>query len=338
MSALVESWTGLALLDPWLLALALLVAAATAWRRRGRQAATFAPAGLAGPDQVTGRPLPRGWRVRLVSLPGVLGTLGLLALVLALARPVERTPLPITTEGIDILLCIDTSSSMTTKDLDAERSRLDLAREAAARFVAGRPHDRIGLVRFARYPDVRCPLTRDHVALRGILEGVTPVEREGPEDATGIGTATARAVQILQGRASRSRVVILLTDGEENVATAHTPEEIAPIHAGQLARENGVRVYAITVGLGDRTPTGEWIELDTSQVRKLAAMTGGRHFEARDADAIAAVYAEIDALETVERDEPRYRVEDRYLAFLLFGLGLLGIGRVLSVTVLEVRP
>ena len=112
------------------------------------------------------------------------------------------------------------------------------------------PDDRIGLVCFARYPDLKCPLTLDHRALGEILDEVTTVESDGPEDATGIGTAVARAAQVLQRGIGESRVVILLTDGEENVATTRTPDEIAPLYAAQLCVELGVKVYAIAAGSG----------------------------------------------------------------------------------------
>ena len=316
--------------QPWFLLLALLVPIAL-WRRRRRRAPTvlFAPA-------VQG--LPRTWRVRLLPVPRALQVFGLLLLVVALARPMKRVSLPHTTEGIDMMLCLDTSSSMATNDLDPMRTRLEVAKAAAAYFVAGRPDDRIGVIAFARYPDVRCPPTLDHRALQEFLKGVAQVRSDGPEDATGIGTAVARAAQLLRGGAAKSRVVILLTDGEENVATARTPDEIAPLHAGQLCRRLGVRVYAIAAGLGKRTQSGEWVDLDTRQIRRLAVATGGKFFEARDADAVAGVYREINALERIEFEEPRYRMAEAFLPFLAAALALLVLGRLMESTVLAVMP
>jgi len=247
-------------------------------------------------------------------------------------------PLPHATEGIDIVLCLDLSSSMTSNDLDAQRSRLDVAKAAAKRFIAGRPHDRIGLVGFARYPDLRCPPTLDHAALARIVDATTMVSSDGPEDATGIGTAVARAAQVLRGSEADSKVVILLTDGDENVATEDKPEEIAPIHAAQLARELGIRVYAISAGLGRSGRDGAWIDLDTTQMRRLADETGGKFFAARDADAVAGVYTEIDALEKVDFAEPRYEIVERFLPLLMLALALLFASRVLEATVLGVQP
>ncbi|MHC4548756.1 MAG: VWA domain-containing protein [Planctomycetota bacterium] len=317
---------------PWLLLLALLVLLAL-WvrRRRGAASVLFAPGAL-----LTG--LPRSWRVRLLPVPRTLQVLGLLLTVVALARPVERVPLPHRTEGIDIVLCLDTSSSMTAHDLDPQRTRLDVAKEAAARFLAGRPDDRIGLVCFARFPDVRCPPTRDHRALGRILADVTPVASDGPEDATGIGTAVARAAQVLRGGGAKSKVVILLTDGEENVATVRKPEEIAPLHAGQLCRELGVRVYAIAAGLGSRNPSGEWVAVDTRQIRRLAERTDGTFFTARDAGAVSGVYGAIDALEKVAFKEARFQIEERFLPVLLVAVALLLASRLLQATVLAVLP
>lgn len=331
MSPIFERLTGLALLDPWLLLSALLVPLPFLIRRRGgAPAIRFAPGTLLG--------LPGSWRVALVGLPRVLQVLGILCAVVALARPAERIRLPIPSEGIDILLCLDTSSSMTANDMDRRRTRLEVARDAAARFIRGRPHDRIGLISFARYPDVRCPLTLDHEALTKILSEVATVPGDGPEDATGIGTAVTRAAQVLEDSGARSRVVILLTDGEENVSLAGTPGEIPPVHAAQLCERLGVRVYAIVAGVGRQGPSGTFVKPDTRPVERLAKRTGGTFHEARDAGAVVTVYERIDELERTTVEEPRYVFEDRYLLFLLAALVLLVGGCLLASTLLEVLP
>lgn len=336
MSALFESLTGCTLRDPLCLLAVLLVPLAL-WLglRRGAPALRFAPAALFGPGD--GR-LPSTWRTRLLGLPRCLEGLGMLAIVVALARPAQRTPLPPAAEGIDILLCLDTSSSMAARDMDRRRTRLDVAREAAARFIAGRPHDRIGLITFARYPDVRCPVTLDHDALTAILRDVAPVPGDGPEDATGIGTAVAKAAQVLGGGEAPSRVVILLTDGAENVALAGKRGEIPPVHAAQLCERLGVRVYGIVAGVGRRGAEGGLVALDTRPIEALAARTGGTFHRARDAGAVERVYERIDQLETATLADPRYVLEDRYLPFLLVGLVLLALGAILGATLLEVLP
>lgn len=337
MSALFERWTGLALLDPGLLLLALLVPVAL-WiaGRRGGPALSFAPLSLFGGSHA----LPGSWRTRLLFLPRALTALGLLLLVVAIARPAARERLPLEAEGIDILLCLDTSSSMTANDMDlaTRRTRLALARDAAVRFVRGREHDRIGLLTFARYPDVRCPLTLDHDALESILQDVRAVRGEGPEDATGIGTAVARAAQVLDGSSAASKVVVLLTDGDENVAQAGAEGEIAPAHAAQLCERLGVRVYAIVAGTGRPDPGGTWSKPDPQAVREIATRTGGAFLEAEDAGALDRVYGQIDALERTFFEEPRTVVRDRYLPFLAAALALVFLGALLAASVLEVQP
>jgi len=333
VSGVFTSVTGLSLEHPaWLLAALLIPIAVWFSLRRGHASVTFAPGEFLGPRA------PISWRVVLLPLPLVLQAVALLAIVFALARPVRRVALPLDEEGIDIVLCLDTSSSMLSNDLDARRSRLDVAKAAAGRFIEQRKHDAIGLISFARYPDVRCPPTLDHVAIGAILAGVATVDPDGAEDATGIGTAVARAAEVLGDDAATSRIVVLLTDGEENVATADRPGEISPIHAGQLCAQMGIRVYTIAAGVGRPGVDGQLVPLDTAQVEDLSRRTGGRFFEVRDAAALSDVYAEIDSLETRAQAEQRYRIEDAYVPLLSLALGLLLVGRVLGLTVLRVLP
>ncbi len=129
---------------------------------------------------------------------------------------------------------------------------------------------------------------------------------------------------------SKSKVVILLTDGEENVSTTDTDEEIAPLHAAQLAERLGIRVHAISAGKGTRDRDGRLAPLDTRQVEAVARRTGGKFFRARDAGGMAAVYAEIDALTKVVFSEPRFETEECFVPFLLIALLLLVIGRLLA--------
>ena len=340
-----ESLTGYSLADPGMLLVLLLVPLALAIRYvRGVPTVLFSPAVLLRKpksgrgDDPLAAPLPVSWRVRLLGLPRGLQVAGLVVAGVALARPVERVPLPVEREGIDILLCLDLSSSMLTDDLDPVLTRLDIVKEAASAFIESRPDDRIGLVGFARYPDLRCPLTMDHEALLQILGELATVDSDGPEDATGIGTAVARSIDVLRTSEAKSKVVILLTDGEENVASERTPEEIAPLHAAQLGQQWGVRVYSIAAGIGRRDATGKFVDIDTSQIQSLAVRTGGVFFKARDASTLGRVYEAIDALEKAQFEEPRYELEERFLVFLAVAVGLLVVSRVLAATVLEVLP
>ena len=161
---------------------------------------------------------------------------------------------------------------------------------------------------------------------------------EGPEDATGIGTAVARAAQVLDGGGAASKVVVLLTDGDENVAQAGAQGEIAPLHAAQLCEQLGVRVYVIVAGTGRPEAGGAWRRPDTRAVGAIGDRTGGALFEATDAGALDAVYARIDALERTFFQEPRPVLSDRALPFLAAALALLLLGALLARTVLEVQP
>ena len=328
-----ESLTGLSLLSPAFMVLLLLLPLAYFLRRRGQPGIAF-----------SSYPLLEQARVKktlrqscLIILP-VLQVLTLVLVVLALARPTLRVPLPREKAGIDIFLCLDLSSSMAAKDLDPEKSRLELAKDAAHKFVQAQLDDRIGLVQFARYPDLLCPLTLDHETLGEYLRSMTIVESDGQEDLTGIGTAVARAAQVLQDSIAQSKVIILLTDGEENVATKAKPEEIGPLRAALLCKELGIRVYTIAVGVGKQDKSGKFIPLDNSQMKELAGLTGGAFFAAPEAEALSKVYEKISLLEKHEFEEARFEDREQFLPFLLLALLLLGLRLFLQAVSLEVLP
>ncbi len=328
MSTWFETWTGLALRQPWwgVVLFAFALAAWGRWRA-GAPALPFAPLGL-----LDKKPLPGTWRTRCHLLPAVLLGIAAVAASIAVMRPVQRIELPAVRQGIDIVLCLDVSSSMAVVDLDDRRDRLTVARAAAAAFVANRPDDRIGLVRFARFPDLVCPPTLDHAALAQFLAELQLVERDGTEDATGIGTAIARSVQVLAESAVTARVVILVTDGEENVAAAGIPDAIGPLQAAQLAARHGVKVHALAVG---GTAPGR-PAIDTSQIDELAQRTGGRFFAAQDAAGMSLVYRAIDQLERTGFATARDRYEERYRPFVLAALLALLAATLLRRTCLQV--
>lgn len=339
MSALFERLTGLLLRDEALLVLGLALLALlglVAWVRRARMAIPLAPAGLLA----AAGPLPASWRTRLWRLPGILCAGGLVLLLVALARPSARASEPLRTEGIDLLLAVDVSSSMTARDGDGTRTRLEVAQQAAAHFIARRPADRIGLLAFARFPELLCPPTRDHQVLQTLLASLKPVASDGPEDATGVGAAAARAAEALGSARTGSRVVILLTDGEENVALKGAPGEIAPAHAAQLAEQLGVRIHGIAVGgdaRGAGRPAPEFAH-DLAPFGAMVARTGGTLYQAQDARALEAVYATLDRLERAPIEEPRVFLEDRHTPFLLAALALLLLGRLLAAGPLALLP
>ncbi|MBL8896609.1 MAG: VWA domain-containing protein [Planctomycetes bacterium] len=338
MNAWLESWSGLWLLEPRWLLLWLGLPLALLARRRSRPAAVdFAP--LALYDAAA----PRSWRERLRAPLVACEVLGLATAIFALARPVERVRTPREVPGLEILLCLDRSSSMRADDLEARRTRREVAIDAATRFIAARGDDRIGLLAFARYADLLCPPTRDHAALVGALRAVQPVEADGPEDATGIGAAIASAARRLSARPSAeqgrpSRLAILFTDGEENVALSGAEGEISPTAAAQLCAREGIKVYAIAAGSGRRGAEGQWIELDVRALEELARRTGGRAFRARRAADVDQIFRAIDRLERAELEAPEWRSLDRATPFLLAALALLLCAHGAPLVVRRVLP
>ncbi|MEC8252153.1 MAG: VWA domain-containing protein [Planctomycetota bacterium] len=295
---------------------ALFVLVILRLRRRGGVA-------LAAGDSLSGgASLPVTWRARAASVPLALEVLGVIAVIVATARPVVVDVEPPSRLGRDVLLCIDRSSSMAATDLDLQRSRLEVARAVAADFLSGREDDRLGIVSFARFADLVCPPTADHAAVLELLDAVDLVEADGPEDKTAIGAAVGMAANLLQRSAAPSKVIVLLTDGEENVAAFGARDQIAPLHAGQWCRDHGVRVHAIAVGRGEQGAAGGWRALDTTAVQQLAKISGGRFFAAADARALRAVYDEIDELEAAHYAEPGVRVTECFATPLLCALAL----------------
>jgi len=320
MGGLAEGWS---LLDPWFLGLVPVVWVVWLWRwRRGRAALPTAAVGLFDG-------LPRSLRSRLLWLPSVLIAVGLTALSFALARPVSREVLPIREQGVDILLLLDISSSMDATDMDegARTRRVEAARDKAGEFARGRPHDRVGLMTYALFPELRCPLTLDIDALSAFLRGVDTVQRGSQEDRTAIGVALAQAVRFLEKTDTPSKIVVLLTDGQNNV------DAVTPADAAKLAADAGVRVHTIGLGAGQvlMSPFGgrQLLPTDFSELERIAKDTGGRFFAAEDAAGLGAVYQEIDRMEKVEIEDPRYRTTDGFawpmaaaLVVLLLALGL----------------
>lgn len=289
------------------------------------------PLATAGGPELRLARLPKGWRARLRWLPWFGEALAILALVLALAQPVQRRPKPPEPPGRDLLLCVDRSSSMAADDLQPGRTRLSVGIELLGEFVRLRQHDRLGLVAFARYADLRCPPTGDHTALLELLQGTTMVAKDGPEDATAIGAATALAGAVLRRSPARAKVVVLVTDGEENVAGEGDAQSIAPLHAAQLCAASGVRVHTIVVGRGNQRADGTWAPLDTTAVQQLATTTGGRSFEAQDRQALANVCAAIDELEALPWAPPGVEVQALFpwaIAAGLLALALAWLGAV----------
>jgi Ca-activated chloride channel homolog len=289
--------------------------------RRGKGAALDHP--RAGALRAAG-----SGRRAVALLPDALRALTLLALVVALARP--RTPGAIVEErgeGIPIVVALDVSSSMLAEDF-APRNRLTVAKQNVARFISGREGDPIGLVAFAAEAITLVPITRyDAVltsALRNLQVGLL-------EDGTAIGDGLAVAVNRLRRVPGRSRVVILMSDGESNRG------EVDPVAAARAAATFGIRVYTIGVGSEGvaRVPVAREaggvryaelpVGLDETLLREIAQITGGTYFRATDPRALADVYARLDAL---VRDPVETRRRVRYDEWYLLLLGVAGLALV----------
>jgi Ca-activated chloride channel family protein len=306
----------------------------------------------------------------------VLRTLTVLAVILAVARPQkadEQTK--VQTEGIAIQMVLDRSSSMNQQDFQTEQgrpqSRLNAVKNVIREFVLGndadlkgRPNDLVGLIDFARYPDTECPLTRDHRHLiKAVDEIKCPTTRE--EDGTAIGDALLLAVERIKNIERKfhkedefkvkSRVIILLTDGEQN-AGKYTPEK-----AAEAAAALGIKVYTIgaITGLqeqqvpsffGDSQVVRVPVNIDDSPLKKVAELTGGKYYKAKDTDSLGRIYQEIDSLERSAIDEQRFYLYHE-LAYnwidlgrfklpspILVALGLLSLELLLAHTRLRKIP
>ncbi len=259
-------------------------------------------------------------KIRLIHVPFVLRTLAILLLVLALARPQAsnswRTE---NTEGIDIMLALDISGTMMAEDL--KPNRLQASKDVASEFILSRPNDNIGLIVFAGESFTQCPLTTDHAVLVNLFKGV---DYGMIEDGTAIGLGLANAVNRIKDSKSKSKVVILLTDGSNNRG------DIAPITAAEIAKSFGIRVYAIGVGsygkvnIPVQTPLGIQYqqmdsEFDEKSLQEIAAMTGGNYFRATNNNKLRSIYQEIDKLEKTKINVKEFskKNEEFYLFALL---------------------
>jgi len=283
---------------------------------------------------------PNTLRIYLRHVPFILRIGAITFIVIALARPQTTNKWSsTTTEGIDIVLSLDISSSMLAMDLKPDR--LEAAKDVAAAFINGRPTDNIGLVIFAKESFMQCPLTTDHANLLNLLKGV---KCHMIEDGTAIGHGIATAVSRLKDSKAKSKVIILLTDGSNNAG------EIAPITAAEIAQAFGIRVYTIAVGtIGEapypvQTPTGVRIvpypvEIDEKVLTQIAQITGGLHFRATNNKALREIYDEIDLMEKTKMNVQEYSKKyEEYALFAMVGLLLFLFELLLRYTLLKNIP
>jgi Ca-activated chloride channel family protein len=318
---------------PWLLALLLLVPLWIWWRRR--RVPLVPASALTVPVQARRR---TWWP----AVPVALRALAFAAWITAAAGPTfGGRELQLRGDGIEIALAIDVSSSMLAEDF-APSNRLEVAKRQAISFVRGRRSDRIGLVTFAGEALTQVPLTLDY----GILEQSIGSLRVGVlEDGTAIGTGLATALNRLKSGHGKSKVVLLLTDGENNRGA------VDPRTAAEAATALGVKVYTIGVGTeGEaRVPTGRGlsglryevvpVRIDEVLLREIAAKTGGRYFRATDAAALERIFRQIDVLERTRQEQTTYANRDEIARpFLLAGLGLLALELLLGATLVVRVP
>ncbi len=284
---------------------------------------------------------PKTLRYYLRHLPFVLRAAAIAALIVALARPqgVEQISHS-TTEGIDIVLALDISGSMLARDFKPDR--ITAAKEVAGSFIADRYGDRIGLVVFAGEAYTQSPLTTDQGTLQTLLSRV----RSGLiDDGTAIGNGLATAINRLRESEAKSKVIILLTDGINNMG------EIAPLTAADIAAAQGIRVYTIGVGsqgmapypavdmFGQQSFVMAKVEIDEQTLTQIAEKTGGKYFRATDKAKLQQIYDQINQMEKSKVEVSEHvAYHELYLLWLLGGLGLLLLEFLLSKSVLKRIP
>ena len=273
--------------------------------------------------------LPKSWRVQLQPLLPVLYALGLVCLVVALARPQKGLDESrVHTEGVDMVLLLDLSESMDTQDfvkLNRRMSRLDATKDVVKRFLMKRPNDRIGIVGFASLPYAIAPLTLDHSWLISRLEGLHTGMLDGRR--TAIGDGIASAVNRLRESEAKSKIIILLTDGANNYGT------LSPENAARAAEALGIKIYTIGAGGAGGGFFMRRQEVDEDTLKKVAQASGGKFYRARDLKTLQAVYEEIDQLEKTEIEVEQFTsFEETSKGWILAGILLLLSEQLLSLS------
>lgn len=274
-------------------------------------------------------PAARSWKVYLRHVPFILRMAIIALLIVVLARPQSTNSWHnSSTEGIDIMLALDISGSMRAEDF--KPNRLEAAKDVAASFINGRQNDNIGLVVFAGESFTQCPLTTDHTVLLNLFKDI---QMGMIQDGTAIGLGLANAVSRIKDSQAISKVIILLTDGVNNMG------EIAPVTAAEIAKTFGIRVYTIGVGTQGTapypvpTPFGVQyqnvpVEIDEPALKQIASITGGQYFRATDNASLKAIYSEIDQMEKTKISVQQFskkQEEYKMLAVWIFLLLLLEI-------------
>ncbi|MCH5220984.1 MAG: VWA domain-containing protein [Muribaculaceae bacterium] len=285
--------------------------------------------------------IPKTWKQYLRHVLFLLRLATLACLIIVMARPQERDSWRTTsTEGTDIVLAIDVSSSMLARDFKPDR--FTAAKEVAAKFIAGRESDNIGLVIFAGESLTGVPMTVDRAQLLQYLQNLT---MDVLEDGTAIGDGIATALNRLKEGKAKSKSIILLTDGSNNTGV------VAPVTASEVAKELGVKIYTIGIGTNgsapypQRTLTGriefqpQPVVIDEATLRTIADSTGGKYFRATGNRVLEDVFKEIDALEKTQMDVRHFsHTEDNYMMWAWLALVFFLLEIALRYTVLRTIP
>ncbi len=285
-------------------------------------------------------PGAKSWKIYLRHVPFVLRILAVTCLIFVLARPQSTNSWQnSSTEGIDIIMTMDISTSMLAEDL--KPNRLEASKDVAASFINGRPNDNIGLVLFAGESFTQCPLTIDHTVLLNLFKDIQPGMIQ---DGTAIGLGLANAVSRIKDSQAKSKVIILLTDGVNNTG------EIAPVTAAEIAKSFGVRVYTIGVGTQGEAPypiptafgiqyQNIPVEIDETSLKQIATLTGGQYFRATDNDSLKEIYSEIDQMEKTKINVQEFsKKQEEYKTWALLVFVLLLLELLLRNTVLKTIP
>jgi Ca-activated chloride channel family protein len=328
---------GLTFKNPELFYLLLVIIPMAAWYifRQKRNTASIQVSSTASLFRA-----PKTIRHYLRHLVFILQMVALAFFVVVLARPQSsRSWENVTTEGSDIVIALDISSSMLARDFAPDR--LEAAKNVAMEFISGREHDRMGLVVFAGEAFTQCPLTTDRAVLLNLFKDI----KSGLiEDGTAIGNGLATAVNRIKDSEAVSRVIILLTDGENNRG------EVAPMTAAEIAKTFGIRVYTVGVGsMGTapypvQTPFGielreMEVKIDEPLLTQMAEVTGGKYFRATGNKKLEEIYKEIDQLEKSKIDVQQFsRRSEEFLPFAIAGILFLLISLFLRVTIFRNIP
>lgn len=328
---------GLTFKNPELFYLLLVIIPMAAWYifRQKRNTASIQVSSTASVFKA-----PKTIRHYLRHLIFVCQVIAIAFFVVVLARPQSSSNWEnVTTEGIDIIISLDISSSMLARDFSPDR--LEAAKNVAMEFISGREYDRMGLVVFAGEAFTQCPLTTDRAVLLNLFKDI---QSGLIEDGTAIGNGLATAVSRLKDSEAVSRVVILLTDGENNRG------EVAPMTAAEIAKTFGIRVYTVGVGTVGTAPypvqTPFGIELRDMEVKidedlltQIANITGGQYFRATSNKKLEEIYREIDKLEKSKIDVQQYsRKSEEFLPFALLGALFLIAALFLRTTIFRSIP